>query len=404
MSDRVVVVGGGIAGVSTIAALRTAGFDGDLTLVDAGDFPYDRPPLSKDYLAGKTEIKDIALQPPQWYVDQQVRLITGSTVRALRTDIGAVELGDRSTLLADRVVLATGGRAARPPIPGADNQRVHVLRTAEDADRLRTTLTPGARLLIVGAGLIGAEVASTAQGLGCEVVLADPVSPPLVSAFGPYIASWLHHLHETRGVTTVHGAVEAFHDSGDAISATLSGEEDPRSFDAVLLAVGMAADTALAESAGLSVDRGIIVDPGQVTSNPAVLAVGDAARICVNGVLTQRSEHWEAGQHDGQRAAATILGTPAPAETASWFWTDRHSVHVEVVGALNRVDELVRRGAFGESPFSMFGLRDGRIVGAVSVDDSAAVRAARRMIDRRIAVDRIQLGDPGTDLRKLLRS
>jgi 3-phenylpropionate/trans-cinnamate dioxygenase ferredoxin reductase component len=404
MSERVVVVGGGIAGVSTIAALRSGGFDGDLTLVDAGDFPYDRPPLSKDYLAGKTEIKDIALQPPQWYSDQQVRLITGSTVCALRTDSGAVQLGDGSALPADRVVLATGGRAARPPIPGADNQRVHVLRTAADADRLRTALTPGARLLIVGAGLIGAEVASTAQGLGCEVVLADPVSPPLAMAFGRDIATWLHRLHETCGVTTVCGAVEAFHGSGDTISAKLSGEEDSRSFDAVVMAVGMTADTGLAESAGLCVDRGIAVDTRQVTINPAVLAVGDAARIYVNGVLTQRSEHWEAGQHDGQRAAATILGAPAPAETASWFWTDRHGVHVEVVGALDRVDELVTRGALGEPPFSMFGLRDGRIVGAVSVDDSAAVRAARRMIDRQIVIDGFELGDPETDLRKLLRS
>jgi 3-phenylpropionate/trans-cinnamate dioxygenase ferredoxin reductase component len=403
MSDRVVVIGGGIAGVSTIAALRSGGFDGDLTLVDAGDLPYDRPPLSKDYLAGKSEIKDIALQPPQWYVDQQVRLITSSTVSALRTDMGAVELTDGSALPADRVVLATGGRAARPPVPGADNKRVHVLRTAEDADRLRTALTPGARLLIVGAGLIGAEVASTAQGLGCEVVLADPVWPPLVPVFGPYIASWLHNIHETRGVTTVHGGVEAFHSSGESISATFSGEEESRSFDAVVLAVGMAADTSLAESAGLRVDRGIVVDPGQVTSNPAVLAVGDAARTCVNGALTRRSEHWEAGQHDAQRAAATILGAPAPAETASWFWTDRHGVHVEVVGALDNIDGIARRGFFGEPPFSMFGLRGGRVVGAVSVGDSAAVRAARRMIDRQIAVDSFVLGDPATDLRKLLR-
>jgi len=403
MPDRVVVVGGGIAGVSTVAALRTGGFDGDLTLVDAGELPYDRPPLSKYYLAGTTEIKDIALQPPQWYVDQQVRLITGSTVTALRADTGAVELAYGGVLPADRVVLATGGRAARPPIPGADSPRVHVLRSAEDADRLRGALIPGARLLIVGAGLIGAEVAATARTLGCDVVLADPVSPPLATAFGPDVAAWLHDMHHAHGVTTAHGAVEAFHDNRGVISARLSGEEHSRSFDAVVLAVGMVADTALAEAAGLRVDRGIVVDRHHVTSNPAVLAVGDIARPCVDGVLHDRSEHWEAAQHDGQRAAATILGTTAPADTADWFWTDRYGVHVEVVGALSAADELVHRGPLGEPPFSVFGLRAGGVVGAVSVGDPAAVRAARRMIDRGVTVEAAALADPTTNLRKLLR-
>jgi 3-phenylpropionate/trans-cinnamate dioxygenase ferredoxin reductase component len=404
MSARVVVVGGGIAGVSTIAALRAGGFDGDLTLVDAGEFPCDRPPLSKDYLAGGVEFKSIALQAPQWYSDQQIRLITGTTVAALRTDAGAVELGDRSLMVADRVVLATGGRAARPPIPGADSPRVHVLRTAEDADRLRTVLTPGARLLIVGAGLIGAEVASTAIALGCEVVLADPISPPLAAAFGVDVASWLHGLHDTHGVETVHGAVEAFHDTDDAISATLSGEPNPRRFDAVLLAVGMVADTALADRAGLHVDHGIVVGPDHLTSNPAVLAVGDAARTRVNGLLARRSEHWEAAQNDGQRAAASILGAPAPADTAPWFWTDRHGVHVEVVGEVDIADQCVVRGTIGEPPFSVFALRSGRVVGAVCVDGSSAVRAARRMIDRGITVEAAQLGDAATDLRKLVRT
>jgi len=403
MNSRVVVVGGGIAGVSTVAALRAGGFDGDLTLVDAGEFPYDRPPLSKDYLSGTVELKHIALQPPQWYDNQQVRLITGRTASALRTGAGTLELDDGSSLPADRVVLATGGRAARPPIPGGDSPRMHVLRTAEDADRLRAALQPGTRLLIVGAGLIGAEVASTARQLGCEVVLVDPVAPPLATAFGTEIAAWLHGLHETRGVTTVRGAVESFHCRGDAISVTFSGEEHTRSFDTAVLAVGMAADTTIAEAAGLRVDRGIIVGPDHLTSNPAVLAVGDAARTCINGALAHRSEHWEAAERDGQRAAATILGTTAPADTAPWFWTERHGVHVEVVGALNQADEIAVRGQLGQPPFSVFGLRAGHVIGAVSVDDSPAVRAARRLIDRDITVDGAQLSDRGSDLRKLVR-
>lgn len=403
MTDRVVIVGGGIAGVSTAASLRAGGFDGDLTLVDAGEFPYDRPPLSKDFLAGTKDIEQIALQPPQWYDDQRVRLVTRTTVTALRPGKGAVELADGRLLPAYRVVLATGGAAARPPIPGADSARVHVLRTAADADRLRKALVPGARLLVVGAGLIGAEVASTAVPLGCEVLLVDPVATPLSAALGPELAGWLHGQHTRHGVVTAQAAVESFTDHPDGIEARFAGDAPPRLFDAVLLGVGMVPHTELARAAGLEVDRGIVVDAGQVTSNPAVLAVGDPARTRHHGVLLPRTEHWEAAQHDGARAAATLLGTPPPAPTAPWFWTDRHGRHVEAVGHMSEAAETVVRGSFDDPAFPVFGLRDGRVVAAVSVDDAQAVRAARRMIDRRLPVDAARLADPSVNLRALLR-
>jgi 3-phenylpropionate/trans-cinnamate dioxygenase ferredoxin reductase component len=403
MTGGVVIVGGGVGGVSTIVALRDGGYDGDVTLIDGGEFPYDRPPLSKEYLAGTTDMKAIALQSPQWFDEHRVRLISQRFVTALRSDTGVVELGDGSMVPADRVVLATGGKAARPPIPGAESSRVHVLRTAHDADGLRAALVPGARVLIVGAGLIGAEVASTASALGCQVVVADPVSPPLAGAFGVQVATWLHGVHAVRGITTLHGVVSAFDDTGDGLSVQISGEDGPRHFDVAVLAVGMAADTTLAQAAGLQVNRGIVVDQRQQTSNAAVLAVGDAAVLCTDGSPAHRSEHWEAAQHDGARAAATILGTEPPVDTAPWFWTDRHGLHVEVVGSLSVGDEFALRGSLGEEPFSVFGLHDGHVVGAVSVGDSTATRAARRMIDRGTPVTSSQLSDPGTDLRKLLR-
>ena len=403
MVNRVVVVGGGIAGVSTVTALRTGGFDGDLTVVDAGEFPYDRPPLSKEFLKADRDLKDIALQPAQWYDDQAVRLVNLTTVTALRPGIAGVELSDGTTLSADRVVLATGGRAARPPIPGSDSPRVHVLRTAEDAERLRTVLAPGARVLVVGAGLIGAEVASTALDLGCEIVLTDPVRPPLTGALGAEVAAWLHEVHAQRGITTVQAGVESFTEVGAGIEARLAGEDEPRVVDVVVLGVGMVPETALAEAAGLEVDRGIVVDAGQVTSNPAILAVGDPTRTRRNGMLLPRTEHWEAAQHDGERAATTILGVAARAESAPWFWTDRHHLHVEAVGEMAAASTTVLRGRLGEPPFAAFGLREGRLVGAVGVDDSTAVRAARRMIDRGIAVDPTRLADTAVDLRRLLR-
>jgi 3-phenylpropionate/trans-cinnamate dioxygenase ferredoxin reductase subunit len=400
---RIVIVGGGIAGVSTAAALRAGGFLDDITLVDAGEFPYDRPPLSKEYLAGKYAIEKLALQPPSWYDDQRIRLVNRAEVTGIRSGEAAVELSDGSRLAADRVVLATGGQAARPPIAGVDDPRVHVLRTATDADRLRKVLVPGARLLIVGGGLIGAEVASTAVELGCEVTLVDPASPPLAHAVGTQVACWLHDLHAERGITVLRSGVESISAAIGGVEALLSGEREPRSYDAVLLAVGMVPSTGLAETAGLEVDRGIVVDGGQTTSTPAVLAVGDTTRRRVGGELQPRSEHWEAAQHDGMRAAATILDLPAPASSASWFWTDRHGLHVEGVGRITDAVETVTRGRIGDPAFSVFGLAGERVVGAVAVNDPHAVRAARRLIDRCVPVDTSRLADPGTDLRKLLR-
>lgn len=399
----VVVVGGGVAGVSCAAALRSLGYDDTIVLVDRSAFPYDRPPLSKDYLAGTRDLERLALQPPQWYVDQRIELLAGTDVVAVRPgpDAVEVELGDGRSLRAGHVVLATGGRPARPPLPGIDSPRVHVLREAADADRLRAALGPGTRLLIVGAGLIGAEVASTARGLGCEVTLVDPLDPPLMGAAGEQVAAWLHAQHAAHGIETVAGSVVSLEDCGSGIAVRLTGEDAEREFDAVLLGVGMVPETALAQEAGLEVDRGVLVDEGQRTGHPRVLAIGDTARRRD----APRAEHWEAAQHDGRRAAATIVGAAPEASTASWWWSDRHGHHVEGVGrmAADPGVAVVLRGVPGEGPFAAFAVADGRVVGAVAVDDSHAVRAARRLIDRGTAVEAEQLADPATDLRRLLR-
>ncbi|MDC5698701.1 FAD-dependent oxidoreductase [Intrasporangium calvum] len=400
---KVVVVGGGVGGVSTVAALRAGGYGGELVLVDDAERPTDRPPLSKEYLAGTRSRAEIALEQPGWYDEHEITLVSGTRVAALRPGEGVLETADGRTLAADRVVLATGGRAARPAIPGSDSERVHVLRTVEDADRLRAAVAPGVRVLVVGAGLVGAEVGSTLAGLGADVTLVDPVSPPLAPVFGEAVAEWLHDLHRARGLTVLQAGVQRFEAPGGALVARLDGAVGQVEADVVVLALGMVPETGLAASAGLDTGRGVRVDDAQVTSNPAVLAIGDATEVVVDGVVQPRAEHWEAARLDGERAAATILGLPAPVRGASWFWTDRHGVHVEVVGEL-AAGEVVVRGELGTPPFSAFAVRDGVVVGAVAVEDSKAVRAARRLIDRGLPVDPGALVDPATDLRRLLRA
>jgi 3-phenylpropionate/trans-cinnamate dioxygenase ferredoxin reductase component len=401
---RVVVIGAGLAGVSTCAELRRRGYDGGLLLVDAGPFPHDRPPLSKDYLAGKADDTSIRLQPPEWFEKQDVDLRSGVRAVALHPDTGAVGLSDGREEHADAVVIATGGDPRPLPVPGGDAPAVHLLRTVDDARRLREALRPGARLAVIGAGLIGAEAASTARKLGLDIVLIDPVDPPLVGAVGLPVARFLHNQHHDRGVDVRTAAVDRIEQRGSGAAVHLQGDSTPVVVDVVLAGIGIIPTTALAETAELAVDRGVLIDDRHRSSNPVVLAVGDAARrLRPDGTPAPRVEHWKAAENGGAAVAAALLGTEPPAEGASWFWTDRHDCHVEVVGAMSTASATVTRGALGDGPYIEFGLADGRCVSAVSIDDSKTLRAARRLIDAGKPVDAEALADPSVDLRKLAR-
>lgn len=403
---HIAVVGGGVSGVSAAATLRDGGYAGDLTLVEHARLPYDRPPLSKDYLTGERDLAQIALQPAEWYDDQRIQLISSTTVTAVvpSADTVHVMLHDGGTLSAERVVLATGGSAAVPPIPGLSAIDVaglmHVLRDVEHADRLRAVLVAGSRLLIIGAGLIGAEIASTAVGLGCSVVMVDPVSPPL-SVVGREVAAWLHGEHSRHGIDVRATTVLSVANTNGGVTARL-GDDSVVQVDAVVVGTGMTPNTELAVAAGLEIERGVLVDEQQVTSHPRVLAIGDTAQRRGQ----PPAEHWEAALHDGKRAAATLMGHPPPRLTAPWWWSDRHGAHVEGVGHMHEPDhdhDVVVRGTVGHPPFSAFTIRGPRVVGAVAVDDPNAVRAARRLIDGGIEVDARCLADSDTDLRKLVR-
>ncbi|HXD28263.1 MAG TPA: FAD-dependent oxidoreductase [Arthrobacter sp.] len=398
----VLVVGGGLAGFSLARQLRALGHTGALRLVDPEGLPYDRPPLSKAYLLGQTDRTGILLADDQWCREHDVAITTG-TVAAIDPDAGEAHLVGGSVLQADVLVLATGGTARRLAIPGGDLDTVLELRTRADADRLRASLRPGLRLAVIGAGLIGAEAASAARDLGADVVLIDPVDPPLVPAVGPDLARRLHDMHAERGLEAVTGIPTAITRDADGHTVTLEDGRILRA-DAVLVGVGITANTALAEAAGLETDGGIIVDDRQRTSHRRVYAVGDAARVRgTDGVLRRRAEHWESAMNSGHAAAAAIAGAEPPARGASWFWSDRHGVHVEGVGSMTEPGTTVIREADG-APAIAFRLdAAGYLVGCAAIDGGLAVRAARRIIDRRIRVDPAALADPTVNLKKLAR-
>ena len=285
----VLIVGGGMAGFATASQLRARGFQGRLTIIDPEGLPYDRPPLSKDYLLGTKPAEQILLADAAWFAEQKIDVVAGRA-SALMPDEGGVLLTDGRKLTADRIVLATGASARRLDIPGGDLESVLQLRTRADADRLRASLTPGVRLAIIGAGLIGAETASAALDLGAEVTLLDPVSPPLVPAVGSDIANRLHRMHAARGIRVLTGIPKAIAADSTGHRIAMGGGASIDA-DLVLVGIGAVPDVRLAEDAGLDVDGGVLVDEHQLSSHPHIYAVGDAARTRLgDGTLLRRAD------------------------------------------------------------------------------------------------------------------
>lgn len=403
MSDAepgsVAVIGAGPAGFSAAAELRRRGFAGRIQLLDPAGAPYDRPPLSKGYLAGGSAAA-LALAEESWYDSNSVSVTAGTAAR-IDPDSGTVLLDGGGEIQADVLLLATGGKARTLPFPGSG--LLHTLRSRADADVLRCRLGGGRRLVIIGAGLIGAEVAATAAALGTAVVLIDPVPVPLVPAVGPELAGYLHSLHAPGGVESLTALpVDVVADGG--VLAVLLEDGTSVAADTVLAAVGMVPDTALAEAAGLAVEDGIVVEGNGRTSHPRVFAAGDAVRRRTNGVLERRSEHWDAAVRSGQAAAAGILGQEPAQDAVPWFWTDRYGVHAEAVGNMSAVGVTVERGKPGPDYVVFRIAPDGTLAGAAGADAGNSLRAARRLIALGKPVDASALADPAVDLRRLLRS
>jgi 3-phenylpropionate/trans-cinnamate dioxygenase ferredoxin reductase component len=402
-----VIVGGGLAGAKAAEALRDQGYDGALTLVAAENhLPYERPPLSKGYLAGSAPREEMDVHDADWYADHHVDLLLGTVAAHLDPARHTVTLADGRQLRYDKLLLAPGSRARRLSIPGADASGVVTLRNVEDSDRIAAAIKAGQRLALIGGGWIGMEIAANAREGGSEVTVFETAELPLLAVLGPELARIFLDLHRQHGVDFQLGAQIA------EITTTSSSATGVRLVDGttvsaelVLVGVGAIPNVELAVDAGLDVDNGVLVDEALQTSDPDIMAVGDIANHR-HPVLGQRVrvEHWANALNQPAAAAATMLGNRTPYTELPYFFTDQYDLGMEYVGYVPHGSSVrvVTRGDVAGREFLAFWVDDqSRVLAGMNVNIWDVVDDVKALILSGQPVDEHRLAEPSVPLPDL---
>lgn len=399
-SNTMVVVGGGLTAAKAVEGLRERGFDGRVVLVgEEGHLPYERPPLSKGYLLGKDPLEKAFVHPSDWYREHDLELLLGTPATAVDLDAHTVVAGD-TRIEYDRLLIATGSTARRLPVVDDSGAPVAYLRTVEDSERIKKALESGQRLAVVGAGWIGLEVASAARAAGCDVVVIESLDKPLLRVLGAEVAEVFAELHRSHGVDlrTNASVSSVDHRAG----TTVVHLEDGSSVEAdlVVVGIGVAPDSDLAEAAGLKTDNGIVVDEYLRSSHPDVFAAGDVANAFHPGLRRHlRVEHWDNAIEQGTTAAHNMLGAEEAYARLPYFFTDQYDLGMEYVGSVGPAgyDEVVLRGDVAAGVFTAFWVQEGRVVAGMHANDWDAIDSVRRIVTAG-AVDLAALRDADVSL------
>ena len=410
-TQSVVIIGGGLAGAKTAEALRDKGFEGSVTIVGTEEhLPYERPALSKGFLAGSTERSELDVHDEAWYAAHSITLRSGVTARSIDRAAQSVALDDGSELGYDALVLATGSTPRKLPLAGADASNVLTLRKVEDSQRINTALVPEAGVVIVGGGWIGMEIAANARERGAAVTIVEAARLPLAAALGDELAEVFLKLHTEHGVTfklEAQVAAITVATNGAATGVDLASGEHLEA-DVVIVGVGAAPNVDLAEGSGLEVDNGVLVDASLRTSDPHIFAVGDIANQDHPSLGTRvRVEHWANALNQPAAAAAAIVGDPQPYDELPYFYTDQYDLGMEYVGyaPAGSYADVVIRGDLESREFIAFWLdADQRVLAGMNVnvwDVVDDVKALIRAGQHGRAVDPQRLGNPSVRLSEL---
>ncbi|MDQ1620724.1 MAG: 3-phenylpropionate/trans-cinnamate dioxygenase ferredoxin reductase component [Actinomycetota bacterium] len=368
-----VIVGAGLAGAKAAQALRAEGFAGSITIVGDEPYrPYERPPLSKEYLQGRSEREKVFVHPEQWYSEHGIDLLLGTEVTAVDPAAHEVTLDDGAGLAYAKLLLATGSTPRRLTVAGAGLEGICYLRRLDDSERIRTAFEKASRVAIIGAGWIGLETAAAARAAGLAVTLLEQAELPLLRVLGPEVADVYADLHRRHGVDLrckVH--VTEVHGHGGRVSSVRLDDGSDVAADLVLVGVGIAPNSDLAEKAGLEVDNGITVDEHLRTSHPDIYAAGDVANA-YHPQLQQhiRVEHWANARRQGLVAAQAMLGQDVVYDRLPYFFSDQYDMGMEYTGYVGAAghDEVVFRGDPHGGEFLAFWLSGGRVLAGMNVN------------------------------------
>ena len=404
-SGTFVILGASQAGGWIARTLRSEGFEGRIVLIgEEPHLPYERPPLSKDALLGEVEVDSTYFWPPESYEELNIETMLG--VRATAIDPGGkqVSLDNGETSNYDRLAITTGARARLLPIDGAELEGVHYLRTMDDTLAIRGAVEKGSTALIVGGGWIGLEVAATLKKLGCHSVVVEFADRLCGRAVTPDISDWMLKFHQSHGIDVRLGTgVERFEGDGKIERAVLS-DGDTIDCSLAVVGIGVIPNSELAETAGLNVENGIVVDELCRTSDPDVFSAGDVTSH-PNDLLGKRVrlESWENAQNQGIAAGKSMLDKGEPYAEIPWFWSDQHDANIQMIGLPENWDEVVTRGDPAEGSFLTMYLSGGRIIGAISVNNARDIRFAKRLMAAKKVVSPDDLANPDIKMQALLK-
>jgi 3-phenylpropionate/trans-cinnamate dioxygenase ferredoxin reductase component len=404
-NDRTfVIVGASLAGAKAAETLRAEGFDERVVLIGAEhERPYERPPLSKDYLRGEVDRETVYVHPDGFYAEHDIELRLGRTAVSLNTAARELALDDGKRLCYDRLLLTIGAEPRRLSIPGGELDGVLYLRSVGDCDALRGRLDRGGRVVVIGAGWIGAEVAASARQRGLEVTVIDPLTVPLERVLGTEVGAVYRDIHLDHGVQMLMGTgVEAF-EGGTAVERVRTTDGRELACDFVVVGVGVQPRTGLAAQAGLAVDNGILVDEHLQTRAPGVFAAGDAANAHHPFYGERiRVEHWANALHQGPVAARAMLGESDVYDRLPYFFSDQYDVGMEYAGFARTWDRVVFRGDPATREFIAFWLIEDRVVAGMNANVWDVTDPIQRLIRDRVAVDDRRLVDPDVSLEDLV--
>lgn len=401
-----IIIGAGIGGISAAATLRASGYDGGIVLINnEEEFPYDRPPLSKSILQGEQSIPDIYLRSPNWYQENNIEIMNGVEAEEVIADEHQVVLNNGQALTYNRLLIATGATARSIPALEDDNIPHFYLRTDKDAIGLKDYIKPGTRLVLVGAGVIGLEVAASASKSGCDVTVLEIADRVMARSMPPVMSTWLQHVHESRGVKFCMPDSIAEFSSRDGENGVLLKSGAFIAADVMLICAGVIPCTQLAERSGIKCENGIVVNEYTETSAKDIFAIGDVVSYpdaWTNS--TQRAENWMHAQRQAEVAAINMLAMTdtdkrSYAEIQS-VWSDQFEFKIQMAGIFNG-DEQIIRGDMASEKFMIFWLNDDVISGVLAVNQPKHMRPAQNLIKNKSKVDKEQLADETTNLKKI---